>query len=137
MTTDTEQERPNWVARRAACTLEAKFHELAEVMRFDIDQINKQPCQARHRQLFDMTKEDMPPCFRVRRYPAERPSDCSGYVTVKLSRKKLEIHSPTESFEVCPRWNERDLTCDLFIDDAPYDVWRISQKALGDFFFDA
>ena len=129
-------ERPNWVNERARCTLEAKFEELIEAVRFDVEEVKKAVSSVRHGQLFSI-ESDEKGCVRVRRYPDKRPDDSSGNVTFALSRRKITVHLPGEiSFEIVPRWNEAQVQCDLLVDGEPLELWRISQKALGNFFFE-
>lgn len=41
------------------------------------------------------------------------------------------------SIEICPQWNEETLKCDLMIDEISYTPSQISQRILGEFFFEA
>ena len=129
-------ERPNWVDERARCTLESKFEELVATARDDVKEANKAVSSVRHGQLFVVEKiADRK--VKIRRYPEQRPRDTSGYVTFELDRKKIVIHLPGERFiEIVPRWNETEVQCDLIVEGEPLPLWRISQKALGDFFFE-
>lgn len=137
MTGDETHERRDWVSERAACTLEAKFEEIVKVMRSDVEKVNMQPCEIRLHQLFHAEQQETGQ-FLVRRSPADKPSDISGCVTLKLCKKenKLMVCCPDNTFDIYPRWNKETLNCDLLIDDAPFEAWRISQKALCDFFFE-
>ena len=133
--TDQEYKPQNWVAERARCTLASKFEELVEAVRTDVEEINRQVSSVRHGQLFSV--EEMEHCTCVRRSPERNPRDTSGSVHFTLSRKAITVHLPGElAFDVLPKWNETHLRCELFIDDELHDLWQISQKALGDFFFD-
>ena len=132
----TTDERPNWVDERARCTLEAKFEEIIGAVRFDVEQINSQPPARRHRQRFIVEKEKEM-SVQVRRYPECNPRDTSGYVTFERETKQLVVHLPGHlSFNVVPKWNEAELRCDLLVDGEVLELWRISQKALGVFFFE-
>ena len=131
-----ELDRPNWVYERGRCTLESKFIELLDTVKFDIREANKVLSPARHGQLFSVeecTREK----FRVRRYPECKRRDDSGFVTFELKRDSLVVHLPGERhFDIVPRWNEVELRCDLVVDGKSLDLWQITQKALGNFIFE-
>lgn len=130
------EERPNWVDERARCTLEAKFKELIETARFDVKAANKAVSAVRHGQLF-VVEEIADREVKIRRYPEQHPRDTTGYVTFALSIRRITVHLPGQrSFDVVPKWNEPEVRCDLLVEGEPLPLWRISQKALGDFFFE-
>ena len=136
MSPTLDRERPNWVDERARCTLEAKFEELIGAVRFDIDQINRQISTRRHGQLFTIEERDGSK-VQVRRFPEGHPRTASGYVTFELERTRLVVHLPGEvCFDIVPQWNETELRCDLLVEGEVLELWRISQKALGSFFFE-
>ena len=137
MTIPDHHNRPNWVDERGRCTLESKFKELIETVCSDVEEVKKQISRVRHGQLFTVEEPDEKGFIRVRRYPEHRPNDASGYVNFELGKKKITVHLPDEvSFNVIPEWNEEELRCDLLIDGKPQELWRISQRALGSFFFE-
>ena len=126
----------NWVAERAKCTLASRFECLVKTIKHDVAEINRQVSSMRHGQLFTV-ESNADGCVKVRRYPENCPTDTSGYVTFELLRKTITAHLPGEiSFDISPKWNEKELRCDLLVEDEPHDLWQISQKALGLFFFE-
>ena len=137
MTITDHQDRPNWVDERGRCTLSSKFDEVIEAVRYDVEQVNKIVQGVRHGQLFAV-KECREGYVQVCRYSETRPNDSSGYVTFKLCKRKIVVHLPGEiTFDVIPRWNEEEIRCELLIDGKPQELWSISQKVLGGFFFDS
>ena len=138
MTITDHQDRPNWVDERGRCPLSSKFDELIEAVRYDVEQVKKIVPAVRHGQLFAVEERHTKGCVQVRRYPETRPNDSSGYVTFELRKRKIVVHLPGEiTFDVIPRWNEEEVRCELLIDGKPQELWRVSQKTLGGFFFDS
>ena len=137
MTIANHQERPNWVNERARCTLSSKFAELLDTVKFDVEEVNRTPSPRRHGQLFKVEcKSDS--CTLVRRFRENSSNETSGNVTFEIKEREIHIHLPERvTFQIMPKWNEESLSCDLLLDEKPMDLWQISQKALGGFFFEA
>ena len=142
---EMDTERINWVAKRAACNLNAKFEELFHAVEYDICEINKLLEKECRGHLFKAStngervrskfKE-----FRVVRFLKDSPDDPQvAGVTFEKEKAAISIHSPyvkNASFSVCPQWDEQDTSCKLYIGDECCEIWQVSQKALGTFFFE-
>ncbi len=59
--------------------------------------------------------------------------DC--VVVTKTLTTITVVRNSVQAFEVRQEWNEDSLECDLMIDERRYDIWQISQKAIGDLLF--
>ena len=133
------QPPPNWVAERAKCNLDLKFEALCQVVRRDVDEMNKLPCKIRrgYKFVIDENGEGTEPLFQVFRYPEEENGPVRA--TFERSINSIRINSIQESgytdLLVRPTWNKQALTCKLNIGGKSFETWEVSQKALGFIFF--
>ena len=135
---EEENRQKNWVDLRAACTIESVFKELVETIQSDIDRFNAL-CGCK---------------FSLKRVSSEEvhiSTDSEKVQSLFVDHKIcLNINSTgiwiseqhhsnclwKTKFEISLKWNSETLVCDLLIEEKPYTIWQISQKAIGDFLFD-
>ena len=131
---------PNWVADRAKCNLDLIFESLAEVVKRDVDEMNKLSSKRRRNYQFsyEQNGEGVNPRLRVIRYPEGKP-DADGclYVTFEKSKVAIRIQQAPDGATVLayPEWIEATSSCRLQIDGENLKVWNISQRFLGPLFF--
>ena len=133
---------PNWVAERAKCNLETTFEALCQIVKRDVDEMNKLSVKRRggHAFRFDECAQGTEPFMRVRRFPEGDPdSESAHWITFRLTINAIIVEpmiAPQKTrYEVVPRWNEKAGSCELFIGDDVFEVWQVSQRALSPLFF--
>ena len=122
----TEYEAPpNWVAERAKCNLDLTFEALFQVVKRDVDEINKiHPGDFELEQNSEGTK----PMIQVKKSDNRK-------VTFTKSEVAIRINTPEKIILAHPKWNSETTSCKLIVDNQPLKIWQISQLALGDLFF--
>ena len=127
---------PNWVRARDECTRESVFDALYKRVQEDVEEANAR-CLAGDGTRFVVQEEsdsNATAAFSVKR--------CSGNAcdaSILFQRFDLEIRitrSNNGAFNVRPKWNSRDLSCDLYVREIPHKLWQISQVSLEPMFFD-
>ena len=130
---------PNWVAERARCNLVSKFDDLFDRVVQDVREINKLSALRRDGHVFETDRnDDSPvPSFLVYWYLEGDPADRSAdQVRFTRNTTSMSFQLPaSEKTQIVPKWNDADTVCELFIDSEKLPIWRISQRALGEFFF--
>ena len=137
----TEMEAPNWVLKRAQCNLEGIFDALYQRVQDDVVEINKLSSKRRRNHKFDTecTTADAIRTFRVSWYEEDNLHNPSAE-SVVFTRNTASItfhQTGSEKVSIISKWNESEMICDLFVRDRKYELWEISQMALGSFFFRA
>ena len=126
---------PNWVRARVECTRESVFDALYKRVQEDVEEANAR-CLAGDGGRFVVREEansNAAVAFSVKR--------CSGSAcdaSVLFQRFDLEIRitrSNNGAFNVHQKWNNLDLSCDLYVGDTPHKLWQISQFSLEPLFF--
>ena len=120
-----------WVLARATCTLEWMFDEITRRMELDILKFNNLPPQNRRERLFDSTQ------IRDSGFKAFRVSHENDSILVQKSHTCITAkRSGHDPFTITHKWNEGTLTCDLLVGGKSHSIQQISQKILGEFFFE-
>ena len=144
----SRDESPNWVAARAACTLEHCFKGLAERVRSDVRKFNGlTPATRRDRQFLVEDIDSGVAVVRARNVPDHRsrsgvtpvrdPDFETDCVRIEHGNGRITARrKPDFEMSVTPRWNDGTLTCDLFVDDVPVPVWKASARILEPYLFD-
>ena len=143
--------KPNWVARQAACQIDAVFEDLLKAVQQDVDAMNALPAhQRRHRHyVYQQQHErgavvfctDQDGTELVTKYNASIPM--SVIFATAADTSSIQIHQNlirrVRDKDVTLSWNTETLSCGLIWDgqeDRRLEVWQVSQQALGPLFFD-
>ena len=126
---------PNWVRGRADCRLDLIFEALKQIVERDIGEFNKLEPAIRKNREFELHANDdgTRPILRV-----EQVGNSTGpSLGIEMSDAAIRINGGGVQFYVKPQWSAASSKCQLYIDgkDGPYEVWEISQAALGGLFF--
>ena len=122
----------DWVALRAACTIEAIFTELYERVRIDVDSAGK---ALGDKGSFNLSGNAEQGYFTVKR-PA---AGAAAEPAVTFNRRSDEIEIDRiggERLMVTRTWDQEKTRCILHVGGQPMPLWQISQMALYDAFFD-
>ena len=127
----------NWVKARVDCDSRLIFQALLDVVRRDVDEINRAEPGKRHGFQFNLheSPEGTIPRFVVgRTHPNYTESPPRGAVFERHPTiVKIILHD--EVIEIVPVWDEATSSCRFTIDDIPYKVCQVAQKALSRLFF--
>ena len=125
----TKSSRPNWVEARAQCTIYGTFHKLGEAIRHDLSCFNKMPNSDRGGRQYRCDDRDRYCLAVTNNFDRDE-------VMVRLDDDSVEVlRSRVVQFVVRQKWNPETLACDLFIGSEQTCIWKVSQKAIGDFMF--
>ena len=131
---------PNWVAERAKCNLDLTFAALYDVVKRDVDEMNKLSDKQRRGYSFSLEQngEGTNPRIRVRRFPENDPdSNESIDVTFEKSIRAIRIDRPPNTTALAfPCWHEKTTSCHLKINGRNYKLWELSQWVLEPLFFE-
>lgn len=126
---DRTSDRPNWVAARADCTIFGTFEKIDDAIGRDV-------------RCFNSLKGEK---GEGREYTCSDSGNCVMAVTNNYNRDEIMVRLNGDSveilkngvlqFAVSQKWNGETLDCHLFTDGKPTCLWKISQRAIGDFMF--
>ena len=129
---------PNWVVLRAKCHVDLIFMALRDVVKRDVDEVNKLDPSQRYGWTFEFQNGASGTIGRfsvVRRHPNYQGT--THAVFFEQHSNKVTITLPNkDEIAVIPEWEESTATCHLTLDDVRLEPWQVSQKALAHFFFD-
>ena len=143
--------KPNWVARQAACQIDAVFEDLLKAVQQDVDAMNALPAERRrHRQyVYQQQHERGAVVFCTDQDGTELVTKYNVNIPVSVifanaaDTSSIQIHQNliqrVRDKDVTLSWNTETLSCGLIWDgreDRRLEVWQVSQKALGPLFFD-
>ena len=126
---------PNWVRGRVECTRESVFDALYKRVQEDVVEANARNLAGDGGKFVvnDETDSNDSASFSVTRCSGNA---CDKYVLFQRFALEIRItRSSNGSFNVLPKWNSRDLSCDLYVRDKPHKLWQISQVSLEPLFF--
>ena len=133
----------NWVLARANCTLQDSFDAIKQAVDIDVERFNKLAPDKRLNRNF-VSELNGSSVVVYRAAPATRPpgqllkTDVSDFIRVQKEATCISaIRESYWSIKICDEWNEETLKCDLMIDETSYTPSQISQRILGEFFFEA
>ena len=136
----TSKEPYNWVAERGKCDLGSKFEELYLAVKNDVSYMNGLPQRKRRNYLFDIQNGNgLGTQFKVVRCEGGNPNmpQASG-VTFEKSEQAIIVNSKdylADAMVIVPAWDETTSSCQMYVNEDRYEIWQLSQKALGTFFF--
>ncbi len=125
----------DWVAARAACSVDALFESLAQIIESDVSAIRKVDARSIYRFRHPATSLNV---------SVTRETDQAVFVrAVILTRDRRSITVTTRMpgdefhplFVAMPRLDETG-ACRLEIDGNPMELWQVSRRALEELFFD-
>ena len=126
---------PDWVEKRAQCSIEKQFEKLHLVVERDTQAMNRVLKDKEEVHIFKSSQVNQGRIFEVTRYKAPN-SLPQGKVSFWLKNEMIFVsQDEIILFKVSLEWNDRQTHCDLRIDNEPHELWEISQRALGSFFF--
>ena len=137
-------ESRNWVLARAHCTEERIVESIANALQTDIIAFNDLYKGLRHHRKFVLKDTNGGAPYRI--YRAQGALGAL-FMNSNFENDYVELYLSPAGIGACrkdhwgisirPLWNQRTLTCDLFIeeDNFPSSLSQISQRILGDFFF--
>ena len=143
------EQKPNWVAKRAACKSNAVLKDLLKAVEQDVEAVNELPAEQRghHKYKYNpqltgasvsRTFEDGEPVPTDHNLNLQLSvvfkNDASGQ-GIKINQHFLK-HS--EDHVVTLIWDAENLSCQLIWDDhkdRPLEIWQVSQQALEPLFF--
>ena len=59
-------------------------------------------------------------------------------VTFEKSEQAIIVNSKdylADAMVIVPAWDETTSSCQMYVNEDRYEIWQLSQKALGTFFF--
>ncbi len=139
---------PNWVQKRAECTIEIIFNELIRQIRSDVSWFNSLEETIRKNRLICISdRKDMKVISegestfighenRTKTIPLQ---NTDNEILIKIDGNKIIADLPRDKgrIEINPVWNKETLTCDLYNGDKSkaYPLYQVSQMIIGDFLF--
>ena len=135
----------DWVKARAACTLESNFLAIEKVLKNDIKAFNRLAPASRDGRLFiDINRDNGIDIQRAKRIDDYREfriivDDNYDQDFVRIEYGNGVIVAKRQDrfiLTICPRWNAASLACDLYIEDAAFPLWNVSEQILEPFLFD-
>lgn len=144
------EQKPNWVARQAACQIDAVFEDLLKAVQQDVDAMNALPAERRrHRHYVYQQHERGAVVFCTDQDGTELVTKYNVNILVSVifanaaDTSSIQTHQNliqrVRDKDVTLSWNTETLSCGLIWDgkeDHRLEVWQVSQKALGPLFFD-
>ena len=136
----TSKEPFRWVAERGKCDLGSKFEELYLAVKNDVSDMNGLPQRKRRKYLFDIQNDNgLGTQFKVVRCEDGNLNmpQVSG-VTFEKSEQAIIVNSIdylADAMVIVPVWDETASSCRMYVKEDHYELWQLSQKALGTFFF--
>lgn len=132
------QTPPNWVAERAKCNLDLVFEALCQVIERDVNEMNGLPRQQRQDRTFSfaLNVDGTKPIALVSRNSEEQKAWArfeKSIVAIQIQVFMPGMMMP--QFLAYPEWIQRTRSCVLTVEERQYQVWELSQKALGPLFF--
>ncbi|MCY4389078.1 MAG: hypothetical protein OXC18_18450 [Desulfurellaceae bacterium] len=150
------EDTPNWVEKRVQCRMKNIFAELAKIVQRDVEEMNKQVDRVAKEEIpgremrlcpFVLDQEQLPTTVLVRtstnRYLYQNLA-----VAFEFDLNKDSIHVEVPKVEngqqtgwenlftiETLQWHAKQQTYLPCIDGEPYQIWEVSQKALGPLFF--
>ena len=128
---------------RANCTLQDSFDAIKQAVDIDVERFNKLAPDKRFGRNF-LSERNSSSVVISRAAPATGPfgqlvkTDVADFIRVQKEAACIwAIRESYWSIEICDKWNEETLKCDLMIDETSYTPSQISQRILGEFFFGA
>lgn len=136
---------PDWVKKRANCTISDNMMELVRRLKGDVQSFNGLESRHRGKRKFqaDFNNGD----FVIKRmvevenehrqtFVIEDSEYENDVVIVRCTETTIFVsRNGKMNFEITPHWNSDTQACDLLIDDEVYPPWKVSEKILGDFMF--
>ena len=122
----------NWVKRRASYTVDDVFEALVCRLEADIEEkkdVHPDSDFTVHRKVVGEALEKV----------AIRGSKDLGHTPIVELKKEgatIKVHgTESEKFVITPKWDQDTAQCSLLIDNKPFELWQISQRALYPLFF--
>ena len=145
------EQRPEWIAKRAACQIDTVFEALLDVVQQDVAAMNELPAEQRRRPFkykYDRRYNEQAIVFRTDEFGAILPTNFGSNVAMAVIFEKFgggdliqirqNLAQGTMKQDVTLDWNEKELSCGLIWDEDkthPLEVWQVSRKALEPLFF--
>ena len=143
------EQKPNWVAKRAACQSDAILKDLLRAVEQDVEAVNDLPVEQRGPCKYRYTPQ-LTGASVFRTFEDGDPVPTDHNLNLQLSvffkndasgqRIKINQHflKHSEDHVVTLIWDAKNLSCQLIWDgnkDLPLEIWQVSQKALEPLFF--
>ena len=130
---------PRWVKGRADCNVALNFEALKDIVKRDVGDINSLPEENLKGFKFEFqAAADGLFYFRVYRVHHDRHRYCEpDFVTITkgVSSIDFEGNGDFKDFQADPKWDEKNCACRMYVDNQPFELWELSQKALSSLFF--
>ena len=133
----SDNQQQNWVKARSQCTIEYWFEKLVSIIENDVKKFNNLPEEKKKNVgRFDCKRTNKSE-LSICEYDEVHHDQSEDTISIQKNTNCIyAFRNENTIYKLEPQWNPKTMTCDLLVNGESYELWELSQLAVGDFLFE-